>query len=170
MAPARRAEKAILTPGGRRGLVQPRTRAVFEPIYFHQAARSWSRSRRRRRGGNLQRHAAGLSHAPHARHASFLQGTGRTLTIFLAAKGAAGEGLPNLLIFLTVLSANLAVLNFLPIPLLDGGLMVLLLYEAIRGKPANERVQVALTYVGLAFIIVLTLWVCGLDFGLIPRR
>ena len=48
----------------------------------------------------------------------------------------------KLLLFLTFLSANLAVINFLPIPVLDGGHFVFLLYEGIRGKPADERVQV----------------------------
>ena len=52
----------------------------------------------------------------------------------------------NLLLFLTLLNANLAVLNFLPIPILDGGHMVFLAWEAVRGKPADERVQIALTY------------------------
>ena len=47
---------------------------------------------------------------------------------------------------------------------------MLLAYEGIRGKPANERVQVVLTYLGLIFIIALMLWVCGLDFNLISRR
>ena len=82
----------------------------------------------------------------------------------------ADQGSAKLLLFLTLLSANLAVLNFLPIPLLDGGLMVFLIYEGIRGKPADERVQVVLTYLGLIFIIALMLWVFGLDLGLIPRR
>ena len=55
-------------------------------------------------------------------------------------------------------------MNFLPIPLLDGGLMMFLIYEGIRGKPANERVQVVLTYIGLVLIIALMVWVFGLDF------
>ena len=42
------------------------------------------------------------------------------------------------MIFLTMLSANLAVLNLLPIPLLDGGHLVFLAYEGIRGRPANS--------------------------------
>jgi regulator of sigma E protease len=69
-----------------------------------------------------------------------------------------------------MLSANLAVLNFLPIPVLDGGHFVLLAYEGIRGKPANEHVQAVLAYVGLALLIALMVWVCGLDFGLFSRR
>jgi regulator of sigma E protease len=84
-------------------------------------------------------------------------------SIFVVAKSAADQGLSSLLIFLTLLSANLAVLNFLPIPLLDGGHMVFLAWEGIRGKPASENIQLALTYVGLAFILTLMVFVIGLD-------
>ena len=74
-------------------------------------------------------------------------------TIIRVALMQARMGLGNLLIFLTLLSANLAVINFLPIPVLDGGHMVLLIYEGIRGKPADERVQEILTWIGLLFIL-----------------
>jgi regulator of sigma E protease len=84
-------------------------------------------------------------------------------TIAAAAGGAASQGWSSLLIFLTMLSANLAVINFLPIPLLDGGHMVFLAYEGLRGRPANERVVVALHTVGFVFIISLMLFVIGLD-------
>jgi regulator of sigma E protease len=90
-------------------------------------------------------------------------------SIFKFALYEAMQGPGNLLLFLTLLGANLAVLNFLPIPLLDGGHFVLLLYEGIRGKPADERVQEILTYIGLALILGLMIFVLGLDFGLIPR-
>ena len=46
---------------------------------------------------------------------------------------------PNCLLFLTFLSANLAVINFLPIPVLDGGHFVLLAYEGIRGKAGQRK-------------------------------
>ncbi len=88
---------------------------------------------------------------------------GGPVTIFRVAKHYAERGTSDLLIFLTMLSANLAVINFLPIPLLDGGHMVLLGWEGIRGKPASERIQIALTYLGLAFILTLMVWVIGLD-------
>ena len=90
--------------------------------------------------------------------------------IIQVALAYADQGISSLLIFLTMLSANLAVLNILPIPVLDGGHLVFLAYEGVRGKPANERVQVVLTYMGLIFIIGLMVWVCGLDFGFISRR
>ena len=81
----------------------------------------------------------------------------------------AKDGIGNLLVFLTLLSANLAVLNFLPIPILDGGHMVFLAWEGIRGKPPDERVQLALTYCGLLLILTLMVWVLGLDLDLISR-
>ena len=80
------------------------------------------------------------------------------------------RGLGRLLLFLTMLSANLAVINFLPIPVLDGGHMVFLLYELIRGKPPSEHVVGILSYVGLVLLLSLMLFVFGLDLGLIARR
>ena len=79
-----------------------------------------------------------------------LRGLAGPWTIIKVALQAADEGTVELLLFLTFLSANLAVLNFLPIPVLDGGHFVLLAYEGIRGKPANESVQTVLAYIGLA--------------------
>ncbi|MFZ5828539.1 MAG: site-2 protease family protein [Planctomycetota bacterium] len=94
---------------------------------------------------------------------------GGPITIAKAAGYQAYEGLPELLIFITIISANLAVLNILPIPLLDGGHLVFLAYEGIVGKPADERVQIGLSYVGLLLLLALMIWVFGLDLGLIPR-
>jgi regulator of sigma E protease len=95
---------------------------------------------------------------------------GGPVTIARVAGKSAEEGFPALLMFLTMLSANLAVVNFLPIPVLDGGHMVFLIYEGIMGKPPSERVFVVLSYVGLAFILTLMLFVLGLDFGFISRQ
>ncbi|HZZ73433.1 MAG TPA: site-2 protease family protein [Pirellulales bacterium] len=75
----------------------------------------------------------------------------------------AREGFVPLLLFMCLISANLAVVNFLPIPVLDGGHMMFLLYEGIRGKPPNERVMAIMTYCGLAFILSLMIFVIGLD-------
>jgi len=82
-----------------------------------------------------------------------------------AAVQFASAGTGEFLLFLCILSANLAVLNFLPIPVLDGGHMVFLAYEGIRGKPPSERVLVTLTYLGLFFILGLVIWVTGMDIG-----
>ncbi len=94
---------------------------------------------------------------------------GGPVTIATAAGGEASEGIPRLLLFLTMLSANLAVINFLPIPLLDGGHMVFLILEGIMRRPVSEKVVIAFHYAGFVFIISLMLFVLSLDVGLIPR-
>ena len=59
-------------------------------------------------------------------------------TIIRVAVMAARQGLGTFLIFLTLLSANLAVINFLPIPVLDGGHMVLFSMKAFAAsRPTN---------------------------------
>ena len=75
----------------------------------------------------------------------------------------AGQDTWLLVVLLGVISINLAVVNFLPIPVLDGGHMVFLMYEGIRGKPAPERVQEYLVYVGLACVGSLMLLSVGMD-------
>ncbi len=95
---------------------------------------------------------------------------GGPIEIAKQAGKSAEEGLGRLLLFLTMLSANLAVINFLPIPVLDGGHMVFLMYELVRGKPPSENVVAALSYIGLILLLSLMLFVFGLDLGLIARR
>lgn len=88
---------------------------------------------------------------------------GGPVSIAVLAYHSASQGLSDLLIFLTMIGANLAVINFLPIPVLDGGHMVFLTYEGIRGKPPGERIHLALSYLGLLFILGLMVFVLGLD-------
>ncbi|MCH8042872.1 MAG: site-2 protease family protein [Planctomycetes bacterium] len=86
-------------------------------------------------------------------------------TIFAIAGTHADRGMADLLLFMTLISANLAVINFLPIPVLDGGHMVILAAEAIRRKPVSERILIPVTYAGLIFILGLFLFVTVLDVG-----
>lgn len=65
----------------------------------------------------------------------------------------------ELFLFLGIISINLAVVNFLPIPILDGGHMVFLIYEKLRGRPPTEKARVVATYIGLAMIGFLMLFV-----------
>src|SRR4029079_6574963 len=69
----------------------------------------------------------------------------------------------KLILLLGIISINLAVVNFLPIPVLDGGHMVLLGYELVRGKPAPDRAQAILTSAGLAAVLSLMAFALGLD-------
>ena len=82
---------------------------------------------------------------------------GGPATIAAQATSAASQGVSPLLMFLTLLSANLAVVNFLPVPALDGGHMVFLAAEAITGKPVNEDLQVKLTIGGMVALLSLML-------------
>lgn len=75
----------------------------------------------------------------------------------------ASQGTAPLLLFLTMLSANLAVLNFLPIPALDGGHMLFLSAEAVRGKPVDERLQMRLTVVGVICLLSLMVFATMMD-------
>jgi regulator of sigma E protease len=86
------------------------------------------------------------------------------ISIVGAAVRVSNQGFAALLFFLAYLSINLAVLNFLPIPVLDGGHMVFLTYEGITGKPPSERVFMALSYVGLSMLGLLMVTVLGMDF------
>ena len=98
-----------------------------------------------------------------------VKGMSGPLGILGVAHSSASRGLSDLLIFLGMLSVNLAVLNFLPIPLLDGGHMVFLILEGLRGKPVSERIVIAFHYAGFLFIISLMAFVFLLDLNLIPR-
>ncbi len=75
--------------------------------------------------------------------------------IAVEATDAASKGISPLLMFLTMLSANLAIINFLPIPALDGGHMMFLTAEAVRGKPVDEALQMKLTMVGVLGLLCL---------------
>lgn len=72
-------------------------------------------------------------------------------------------GTADFLLFLGFLSVNLAVLNFLPIPVLDGGHMIFLIWEGITRKRPSEKVLVAATYCGMAFVLGLMILVLYLD-------
>ncbi|UUO06215.1 site-2 protease family protein [Blastopirellula sp. J2-11] len=92
-----------------------------------------------------------------------LAGFGGPGTILAVATSESSQGIGRLLLFLTLISANLAVINFMPIPVLDGGHMVFLLYEGIRGKPLDEKWMMRLTFAGFAFVLLLMICVIGLD-------
>ncbi len=87
------------------------------------------------------------------------------LTIANVAYKLAGEDFWQFLLFLGMISVNLAVVNFLPIPVLDGGHMVFLILEKILGRPVPERVFAVAMYTGLFLIVSLMLFVLFLDAG-----
>ncbi len=93
----------------------------------------------------------------------FMKNLGGPITIAKQAYLVAAYDFWEFVFFIGFISINLAVINFLPIPVLDGGHMVFLIYEKLRGKPASEGVRVGATYVGLALILGLMVFVTYLD-------
>ena len=67
----------------------------------------------------------------------------------------ADRGMSYLLFFLAIISVNLAVLNFLPLPIVDGGLFLYLIYEKLFKKPPSIAFQNAAAMLGLGLIATL---------------
>lgn len=76
---------------------------------------------------------------------------------------ASRAGVATLLFFAGLLSINLAIMNILPIPALDGGHLALIALEKVRGRPAGERAHAALGRLGFAMVLAITLWAVTAD-------
>ena len=88
---------------------------------------------------------------------------GGPIMIARVAYSAAGSSFTELIYFLGILSVNLSVLNFLPIPPLDGGQMIFLIAEKVRGRPLPESALIAGTYLGLILVLSLMVFVTYQD-------
>ncbi|RDS81239.1 RIP metalloprotease RseP [Dyella monticola] len=71
------------------------------------------------------------------------------------ANAAAQMGLDRFLEFLGLVSLSLAIINLMPIPVLDGGYLLYYLIELIKGSPVSERTMIAGQYVGIALLFML---------------
>ncbi|MBX7105884.1 MAG: site-2 protease family protein [Gemmataceae bacterium] len=94
---------------------------------------------------------------------SFLKNANGPISIAQTSYMVASESAPQFVLLLCVLSVNLAVLNFLPIPVLDGGHMVFLLYEKLVGRPVPELIRTSATFAGMALLLSLMACVVVLD-------
>ncbi|MDO5702214.1 MAG: RIP metalloprotease RseP, partial [Lachnospiraceae bacterium] len=65
----------------------------------------------------------------------------------------------NMINLIILLSANLGVMNLLPIPALDGGRLLFLIIEAIRGKPLDEDLEISVQTVAAVLLIMLMVYV-----------
>lgn len=88
---------------------------------------------------------------------------GGLLAIGEASGQSAEQGPLTYLSFLAFLSVNLAILNLLPIPILDGGHLMFLAIEAVRGRPLSLEARIRLSHVGLIIVVGLMLWANGND-------
>lgn len=97
--------------------------------------------------------------------AKLIQGTisaktlGGPIMIAEMAGQQARQGIANLAFFTALLSINLAVLNFLPIPVLDGGHLLFFFIEAVIGKPVNTKMREIAQQVGIFVLVVLMIYV-----------
>ncbi|MGD9105412.1 MAG: RIP metalloprotease RseP [Desulfobacterales bacterium] len=71
----------------------------------------------------------------------------------------AREGATNLIFFIALISVNLAILNFLPIPVLDGGHLLFFFIEAATGSPVSIRVREISQQAGIFLLILLMIYV-----------
>jgi regulator of sigma E protease len=69
----------------------------------------------------------------------------------------------RLMYFIAFFSVNLFLLNLLPIPVLDGGHVLFLLVEVVRGKPVPERIQAIATQVGLIVLLLFMTFIVVVD-------
>jgi regulator of sigma E protease len=88
---------------------------------------------------------------------------GGPVRIFEISYITAKRDFMHFLYFLGILSINLAILNVLPIPLLDGGHLLFILIETIKGKPLSERTMAAFQWAGLLFLLLLFVFVITND-------
>ena len=79
--------------------------------------------------------------------------------IFIITGKAAQMGLIYLVHLMGLLSASLAIFNLLPLPVLDGGHILFLIIEKLRGKPLSVKSQEAVSNIGVAFLILLTVFI-----------
>lgn len=80
---------------------------------------------------------------------------GGPVAIYQLSNEARQAGLPAIISLLAMLSINLGIVNLFPIPVLDGGKIVLNLIEAIRGKALSAEKESVITLIGVAFMVLL---------------
>ncbi len=94
-----------------------------------------------------------------------LQGTlspktlGGPIMIAQMAGQQAKQGITSLAFFIALISVNLAILNFLPIPVLDGGHLLFFFIEAVTGSPVSIKVREIAQQAGIFVLILLMIYV-----------
>ena len=96
-----------------------------------------------------------LSHKGLPQGAAFAGPLG--ITVFLA--NAASYGVGFFLYFIGMIAVFIAIFNLFPIPALDGGKLIFLLLEKIKGTPVSPKVEQAITLLFFAILILLSLFI-----------
>ncbi len=106
---------------------------------------------------NMARHAYLVLKKMASRQLSVSKNLGGPVAISQVSYRFAESGLAKLFYFLALLSINLAVINLLPIPVLDGGHLMFILIEKVKGSPVNDRILGYSQVFG--FVVILSLLV-----------
>lgn len=85
------------------------------------------------------------------------------ITIATASGEVASRGLEDFIFFVAIISAAVGMMNLLPVPVLDGGHLVFHAWEAVTGRPPNERALNVVMSIGLALILMLMVFAFGND-------
>ncbi len=88
---------------------------------------------------------------------------GGPITIWKITVISAEAGYKHFLLLLAIISINLGFINLLPIPVIDGGHIVIYLYEIISGKMPSEKALNIIQQIGLAFILFLMIFTFYID-------
>ncbi|MEE1280475.1 MAG: site-2 protease family protein [Oscillospiraceae bacterium] len=92
-----------------------------------------------------------------------IDGLGGVVKVGQVVGEATKYGIANLLTLVAMISVNLGVMNLLPIPALDGGRIVLLVFEGIFRKPLNSKIEYALIAGSMILLLALTLFITVKD-------
>lgn len=87
----------------------------------------------------------------------FSESAGGPITIITAMSDSARTGFGSLAYVVCLISANLAVMNLLPLPALDGSRMVFTTIEWIRGKPINRKIEAVIHTIGIVLLFAFAL-------------
>ncbi len=83
---------------------------------------------------------------------------GGPVLIAQASYASAQSGIGKLMYFLAIISINLAVINILPVPVLDGGHLMFLGIEKLKGSPVSEKTMAIANYIGMGLVLTLMVY------------
>ncbi|GAX59258.1 membrane-associated Zn-dependent proteases 1 [Candidatus Scalindua japonica] len=83
---------------------------------------------------------------------------GGPVLIAQASYESAKSGIGKLMYFMAIISINLAVINILPVPVLDGGHLMFLGIEKIKGSPISEKTMAIANYIGMGLVLSLMVY------------
>ncbi|NBI42990.1 sigma E protease regulator RseP [[Haemophilus] felis] len=93
-----------------------------------------------------------------------LNNLGGPISIAKGAGASSDIGLLYYLSFMALISVNLGIMNLFPLPVLDGGHLLFLAAEAVRGRPLSERIQSISYRIGAALVLTLMVFAIFNDF------